>query len=84
MKLSTMRIRAALPLIALVTCVAVLPQTAAWAQPANTKAQPLTPPTPPSGNSGDGAGFLAYAFGIVLAGAMLGVCFFPSKRGHQD
>ena len=87
MKPHSRRVRAVLPLIAFVSCLAVLPvvdpHSRAEAQPA-PKTQALTPPTPPSGTSGDGAGFLSYAFGIILAGAMIGVCFLPSKRGHQD
>jgi hypothetical protein len=78
------RFQAALPLIASVLFLGVLPGVdphgQAVAQPA-PKSTTLTPPTPPSGH---GAGFMSYAFGIVLAMAMLGVCFLPSKRGHQD
>lgn len=81
------RFQAVLPLIASAMFLGVLPgidpHGQAVAQPA-PKATTLTPPTPPSGQGGDGAGFLSYAFGIILAGAMLGVCFLPSKRGHQD
>lgn len=80
--------RALLPAFVFAACVFLAPSTdphaAAFAQADGKKAVILQPPTPPTGQSGDGAGFLTYGFGILLAGIVLGICFLPSKRGHQD
>lgn len=73
----------ALAAMAVLVAPGLIPGSGALAQ-ANKPPVQLAPPTPPTGQSGDGAGILTYLLAILLAGAVIGVGFLPSKRGHQD
>lgn len=72
--------------LGLLGAVTVLGSVAAPEAPAQTstgKQQTLSPPTP-AGGKNEGGNWAQFFTALLIATAIIGVNFIPSKRGHQD